>query len=458
MMFIGRRTEFRLLEDEYRREDSSLVIVHGMRGVGKTLLVRMFTEGKEAFYFSAREEPMSMGARRFSDAVSLVSAKDVPDEKWEESFSDLLSYSKPGSVIVLDNFQFTAMNCPEISSSISKIWKNLTKDKDLMLIICITDSSVSSTYDFSGIFLQCTACMGLAPLRFMDIVDGFPDFSFKNSMELYSVTGGMPGYIGMLTDDTLIRSLRKHVLDRNGALHNMPEFILRSEVREISYYMAILSSISEGKEVIGEIAGSIGVQSKTLSPYLCLLESMGIIERELPFTDAGKDRSRRGRYKIINGFIEFWFRFVYMNLDVLDIEDTDKVKTGLKAGFADFISDRYRDVCMEILENLGPRLKIDMAHTGGYWGSKGNVDIVAVDDKGAPTLVADCIYSKEPVSTTALEDLISKCDTIPELKDKDVKYVLFSRSGFEDDIMTGIQGRDVILINKMKVVADSRKA
>ena len=54
MDFLGREKELAVLEREYGRS-SSFVVVYGRRRVGKTTLIKEFIKGKNPLYFLAGE-------------------------------------------------------------------------------------------------------------------------------------------------------------------------------------------------------------------------------------------------------------------------------------------------------------------------------------------------------------------------------------------------------------------
>ena len=60
MKFVNRKNELKILEEEYQREESSMVIIYGRRRVGKTELIRQFIKNRPAIYFLATEEAESM--------------------------------------------------------------------------------------------------------------------------------------------------------------------------------------------------------------------------------------------------------------------------------------------------------------------------------------------------------------------------------------------------------------
>ncbi|EHO20843.1 hypothetical protein HMPREF9466_00870 [Fusobacterium necrophorum subsp. funduliforme 1_1_36S] len=50
MKFVNRKQELNILQEEYEKENS-FVVLYGRRRVGKTTLIQKFIEGKKAFYF-----------------------------------------------------------------------------------------------------------------------------------------------------------------------------------------------------------------------------------------------------------------------------------------------------------------------------------------------------------------------------------------------------------------------
>jgi len=455
MSFIGRRSELKLLEDEYSRQGSSLIVISGVRRVGKTALIHKFIDAKDSFYFLAKEETASSNFRRFVNQVSDKNKKGDECKDWKAAFSKLNPRPRSKLIIVIDDFPLLASTDQTVLSILKDIWGSKA-NKNIMLILSGTETGLMSDQamkDYSEIYSSCTASIQLGPLSFTEISDSFTRLSFKEAVELYIVTGGIPKYIEVLQDGDLRKNLIKNVISRNGCLHDEPEFILRSEVRELSYYMSIMESIASGDRTIGEIAKKINVQSKILSPYLGVLEEIGMVERELPFTEADKKRSRMGRYRIKGSFMEFWFKFVYPFKDSVDIGDEDSAKDFLKGHFVDdFISCRYVDVCSEIVIGLKDDIGLEEIKMGRYWEGEISIDLVAVDEKNKVIFAADCVYSKEEVKSSMMADLLNSCNQSNGMKGYTILKGMFSRSGFEEGIQNEASDNAVILINKMKII------
>ena len=53
-MLTGREQETAFLENHYKRPGSQILVVYGQRGVGKTALLTVFTEGKQTLLYFGR--------------------------------------------------------------------------------------------------------------------------------------------------------------------------------------------------------------------------------------------------------------------------------------------------------------------------------------------------------------------------------------------------------------------
>ncbi|MCD6207589.1 MAG: ATP-binding protein [Methanosarcinales archaeon] len=68
--FVDRENELQLLEDTYRENRSSLIILYGRRRIGKTELVKQFIKEKEHIYFLADARTDRENIKEVQRAVS----------------------------------------------------------------------------------------------------------------------------------------------------------------------------------------------------------------------------------------------------------------------------------------------------------------------------------------------------------------------------------------------------
>ena len=135
MEFIGRKEELSILEDEYGKR-SSLVIIYGRRRVGKTALIDNFLRNKvNSIYFLATEESSPLNLERFSSSVSKLLG--IPSAMFQDWESALDAATKGGkTVVAIDEFQYLAQADPALPSVFQHAWDTILSKRDVMLILC----------------------------------------------------------------------------------------------------------------------------------------------------------------------------------------------------------------------------------------------------------------------------------------------------------------------------------
>ena len=142
--FIDREDELATLENEYRREGSALVILYGRRRVGKTTLISEFIKDKNALFFLASEESETQNQLAFKERAAefihseLLANADV--KNWELLFKAIMeTHFEKKPIIVIDEFQYIGKSNPAFPSVFQRIWEEVLKDKDLMVILWLAD-------------------------------------------------------------------------------------------------------------------------------------------------------------------------------------------------------------------------------------------------------------------------------------------------------------------------------
>ena len=143
-----------------------------------------------------------------------------------------------------------------------------------------------------------------------------------------------------------------------------------------------------------------GYSRAKISVYLNNLIEHDLVVKLESFDSDGKDNTIKGIYKIKDGFLAFFYRFLYPNLSMLYVMPSDKFfKTFIAPYINDFGSDIFKKVCTEyimILNRLG-KLPFKVSEFGTWIGKVGNIDIVGVDDKGN-TIIGLCEFCKDSMT------------------------------------------------------------
>lgn len=126
MKFIGRQSELRTLEQEYRR-DGGFVVIYGRRRVGKTRLIKEFIKDKPAVYFLATEEVEAQSMKRMAGVIARATGNallgNVTFSDWADLFRAVAAYQPDQKkVIVLDEFPYMVKTNPAFPSILQNIW------------------------------------------------------------------------------------------------------------------------------------------------------------------------------------------------------------------------------------------------------------------------------------------------------------------------------------------------
>lgn len=452
--FVDRELEMETLQNEYERDGSALVVLYGRRRVGKTTLISEFIKDKKALFFLASEEAEAQNRNAFKEKAAefidsdLLRSADI--KNWDVLFKAIMDTpfeSKP--VIVLDEFQYLGKANPAFPSIFQRIWEEILKDKSVMVILCgsLISMMESQTLAYgSPLYGRRTAQIRLKQIPFGYYHEFFPNKSRKELIEMYAVTGGVPKYIELFSESKDIYSaIQKCVLNRSGYLYDEPHFLLQQEVSEVGSYFSIIKAIAAGNSKLSAISSILEIKSTSLTKYLKTLIDLDILEREVPITEENPEKSKKGLYKIKDNYLRFWFAFVYPNMSFIESGHSrivmNKIRNSLVKNHIAFV---YEDVCKERMWDLNGEgaWPFNFTKIGRYWDSKDEIDIVALDPEGKNLILGECKYWTEPVGVSVLRDLEAKTDSVAwERDNRKVWYVLFSASGFTDELIKEAESR-----------------
>ena len=457
--FVDRELEMETLQNEYERDGSALVILYGRRRVGKTTLISEFIKDKKALFFLASEEAEAQNRNAFKEKAAdfidsdLLRSSDV--KSWDVLFKAIMDTpfeSKP--VIVLDEFQYLGKANPAFPSIFQRIWEEILKDKSVMVILCgsLISMMESQTLAYgSPLYGRRTAQIRLKQIPFGYYHVFFPNKSRRELIEMYAVTGGVPKYIELFSESKDIYSgIQKCVLNRSGYLYDEPHFLLQQEVSEVGSYFSIIKAIAAGNSKLSAISSILEIKSTSLTKYLKTLIDLDILEREVPITEENPEKSKKGLYKIKDNYLRFWFAFVYPNMSFIESGHSrivmNKIRNSLVKNHIAFV---YEDVCKERMWDLNAEgaWPFNFTKIGRFWDSKHEIDIVALDPEGKNLILGECKFWTEPVDVSVLRDLEAKTASVAwERDNRKVWYVLFSASGFTDELKAFAESREDLLL------------
>ena len=437
--FIDRYDEINFLNEEYNRKGSSFIVLYGRRRVGKTALCSFFTENKNALYFLATEESESQNRNYFKNMVAEFCAnkglENAKIDSWDVIFDVLLEKSKDEKLLlIIDEFQYLGKSNSAFPSIFQKIWDTKLKDQNIMVILCgsLISMMEAQTLNYSSpLYGRRTGQIKLKQIPFKYYNEFYENKSYKELIEYFAVTGGVPKYVELFYDSKDIYSaINKNVLSKQSFLYDEPNFLLQKEVFEVGSYFSIIRVIADGNQKLSKIAVVLEMKQTDILKYLKTLIDLDILEREVPITEENPEKSKNGLYKIKDNFILFWFRFIYPNLSFIESGHSDFVMKKIKNNFVDnHISYIYEDICIDKMWDLNLENKFNFIFdkVGRWWDSNTEIDIVAYDSKSDNIIFGECKYWENKVGINVLRELENKAKNVKWTKKRNVCFIFNKR-------------------------------
>lgn len=457
--FIDRYDEINFLNEEYNRKWSSFIVLYGRRRVGKTALCSFFTENKNALYFLATEESESQNRNYFKNMVAEFCAnkglENAKIDSWDVIFDVLLEKSKDEKLLlIIDEFQYLGKSNSAFPSIFQKIWDTKLKDQNIMVILCgsLISMMEAQTLNYSSpLYGRRTGQIKLKQIPFKYYNEFYENKSYKELIEYFAVTGGVPKYVELFYDSKDIYSaINRNVLSKQSFLYDEPNFLLQKEVSEVGSYFSIIRVIADGNQKLSKIAVVLEMKQTDILKYLKTLIDLDILEREVPITEENPEKSKNGLYKIKDNFILFWFRFIYPNLSFIESGHSDFVMKKIKNNFVDnHISYIYEDICIDKMWDLNLENKFNFIFdkVGRWWDSNTEIDIVAYDSKSDNIIFGECKYWENKVGINVLRELENKAKNVKWKNGRRKEmFVLFSINGFTDELIKLSEDRKNLIL------------
>ena len=468
MEFVDRIDEAARLKDALARERSSLVVMYGRRRLGKSTLIKRVLSENDVYFLADRSEGQHQRillakviAQVFPDFDKLT----YPD--WESMFRAVNYRTDKRFTLCLDEFPYLVKTNSAFPSILQNVWDEILKDSNVMLILSGSFISMMQkhalSYD-SPLYGRRTAQMRLAPLPFTDIY-AVQKMPFDQAVEQYAVTGGIPKYLEFFEDGRpLEEQLKDTVLSKSGFLYEEPNFLLKSESVTAVNYFSIIKTIADGNHKLGKIAGILGQETSSLTPYLSTLLDLGFIEKRMPITEKNPEKSRKGLYFIADNFIRFWFRYVYPYKGELELDNMQIVLDEMHKDFREkFVAFVYEDICKTIFVELcrNEEITFTPSRSGSYWlndfDGDTEIDVVSVDHQNKRVFAGECKYHAKPVDAQVYFALKEKVNNATEIRKAfpgyEVIYGVFSKSGFTQRMLDiAKESADILLVNEDHLV------
>lgn len=452
--FFDRDDELAALEEQWQAREARFFVLWGRRRVGKTELLNRFVAGKRAFYFGATDTTELSQLRTFSQELGAVSGNSLlarmPVSSWEAALTAVEQFASEAkrTIVVLDEFQFLVARQAGLETLLNNWWRTTGRHMSLVLIIAGSEVSFFRQEVLAGkMYGRRTGQLRLLPFDYRSAALFTPKYSAADRIRTYAVCGGMPYYLDMWSDAATVReNILRHILYRDGLLHEEADLLLRQELPDPRQYFSVLEAMARGRTHNNEIVQYTGLDKAQVHQHLRTLERLALVERMLPVT-AGP-RSLKTSYAILDGYLAFYFTFVepYISRLRSRAEAERHLRQTIMPRLDEFVAKpAWERICREHIREQEP----DATAVGSWWGTvrlaprrteRREIDAVAIAPDRSVIATGSCKWTSSPLGYTQ-ETLLSELEAaVPELSARARtrgetggpvrRHYFFSRSGF----------------------------
>lgn len=416
-MFYNRENELASLESEYGRKGSAFSVIYGRRRVGKTALIYQYIKNKPALFIYATEANFLIQLENIkSQLIKLIDKPyllDIKLESFEQLFGLLGEYHFDKKlVLVIDEYQNLCKIDKAFSSELQRIWDMQLQHKNIHLILSGSVISMmhSEILDYTApLYGRRTTNIHLKQLAFRYIKTFLPSLDREDELRVFASFGTIPKYLELYDDSqSFYDNVTHNILNKNAFLYSEGNFLLKQELNDVSTYFSILETISKGDTKIGDIASRLQVPSTHITRYISKLIDLDILIKEIPITESNPLKSKMGRYKFKDRFLNFWFYYVYKNYNHLEINQIETVLDEIKMNFNDrFVSFAFEDFILEDIQHKPSKyINFIPKKIGRWWNKNEEIDIVVMDDKHICFI--ECKWQNSVNKERVLHQLIKK--------------------------------------------------
>lgn len=457
--FINREVELASLQRVFALEGGSMYILYGRRRLGKTTLLRNFTENIPSVYHMAdrgtERDAIRLLAQSMAEALGEPTLSSASFDDWYSLFAAFDRVRSNEKIcLIIDEYQYLTEIQPAFSSIVQRWWDEHWSSQNIMLILC--GSVLSLMYKEtlsreSPLFGRRTAQWLIEPLRFKHIRSFAPKLSAQNLIELWSLTGGVPRYLELAKNAKgLNDALLELVLSKDGPLYAEARFLLQEEVTVANVYWSLLHVIGSGASRISEIAGRLAMPANKLTRYLAALQDLGYVRRIVPVTEKDPQKSKCGLYQIVDPFLRLWFGVISRYESLIEFGRGNDALSLMKPALASHIAWCFEVVCRQYIEDHA--VEFGIVKVGSCWDRHHEIDVVGVDLDGDIVLAGECKMTKRPTGISVLNELKDKILHFFKNEEKDICLMIFSTGGFSEALSRRAADSGVQLIDIEKIV------
>lgn len=461
-MFVGRKNEVEKLNIFYETKEHRVACLSGAVGMGKTALLRNFLKNKNSIYFCAYETTKKQETELFAQVLGMKKANSL-----EDCLDKISAMAKKESLlVVIDQYHYFAKADASFNQILFDYMKNQWKELPIKLILC-GDSFLSmekTVYGKKGLWRESLDLhIELKALGFMESCAFFQREDAENAALLYGITGGIPAYLTQIDGLSPKEAAKKIFLGDFGKSPFLPEQVMGSELRELSYYNCILSAMAKGMNRVNQLSAEVEKPKDIVVPYLNALMSIGVVTKQTAITE--ETNRKKTRYSIVNSNTIFWYRFIVPHIDLYLMGDWDTLwDSYILPQLDDFMQRVFVSMSREHLEDKSRRgiFPFRIQRSGNWWtnddeaGTTEGFDIVSLGTAGDKEVIVYslCFYEDRIIEIAEIKAMIEMTRKLH--REGEVFYVICAKKGFHENVETAASTiKNILLISLEEEVKES---
>lgn len=431
MVFFDRNNEIEYLRHEraLSKKVARMTVVTGRRRVGKTQLIHKAMSDEPYIYLLVTRRAEADQCMDFIEKIKSVLPVSLYGHgiRFGGIFKALMEEScrRPFTLVIDELQEFWKID-EGIFGEIQEHWDRYHSESKINFVTCGSVNTLMNRIFFNEgqpLYGRSTSKMHIAPFALpvlKEILSSYnPDWKADDLLALWTFTGGVARYVeelmdrGLVTRDAMIDGM----LDEHSYFLDEGKSVLVQEFgKEFGTYFSILSAIARGITRRNEIEQLVG---SSVGGYLSRLETeYGLVMRRQPLYENSVNKS--SRYRMTDNFFEFWFRFIFRNLDLIELKRFDALRAILRRdyeAFSDFALESY----------FKEKLTEEKRYTriGGWWDRHGENEIDLVCDDSLSGKL-DFFEVKRDKSRINLGHLKGKAEAFlnknPKLKAREISF------------------------------------
>jgi len=455
---------------------SHMVVMTGRRRVGKTELIRRFSqERKDVLYLFVSKKKSHILLEEFRDVLAgqIPLIKTATFRNFDDLFSFVFAYMREHPLIVVfDEFQNFEVVDPAVFSILQNYWdreKNNIKGAFIFVGSVFTLMQKIFEGNKEPLFGRTTARLYIEPLTPVAVCGILADYQLDSAESLpfyYALFGGIPKYYFLLDRYGLFNKTQAEIIgklycEKDAPLQNEGRDLLIEEFgKNYHLYFSILQVIAGGETQMARIADGAGINVNSISKYLEELTSYyQVLERRIPITK--KPEKKIGRYHIKDPALRFWFRYIFRNLSLVEIGDEKGLTAKIQGDLPTFMGLSFEELVRALLiqQNTGAIIPFKFSKIGAFWTRKNDVeiDVVALNEEEGKIFFGECKLQGTRFKGVDAQRLKEKAAAVKwRLGEREEYYALFSMNEILETHKRALAGQGIMTIHTSDLLGKIR--